>query len=221
MRLVPGVGESGSATEFLAGGRLTEVAERVGGATVLANPFTAFLLDVETLRSANLTDEALVKLLAERLSQLNRAARWLPDDSRESSPEGYRQHLIHVAPDGGFSVCALVWESGQTTPIHNHSAWCVVGVYEGVERETRYRLEGRGDDRYLLPFAVRDMPAGEAAGFAPTGRDIHAVRNPGNRIAISIHVYGADLSKVGSSILHRFDDLPIREPAGAPAYSIG
>ncbi len=183
----------------------------------MADPFTAFLLDVEELRRANPSQEALVPLLARRLETLNRQTRWLPEEARQSCPEGYSQHLLHVAPDGGFSVCSLVWESGQTTPIHDHVAWCVVGVYEGVERETRYRLEGSGPDAYLVSLGVRDVAAGETAGFPANGRDIHAVQNPTDSLAISIHVYGADLRKLGTSILHRFDALPIRESARAAA----
>jgi len=46
------------------------------------------------------------------------------------------------------------------------------------------------------------------AGFAPPG-DIHRVRNSGAGIAVSMHIYGADLSRLGSSI-RRVYDLPLR-----------
>jgi predicted metal-dependent enzyme (double-stranded beta helix superfamily) len=49
------------------------------------------------------------------------------------------------------------------------------------------------------------------AGFAPPG-DIHRVRNSGTGIAVSMHIYGADLSRLGSSI-RRVYDLPVRAPA--------
>lgn len=39
--------------------------------------------------------------------------------------------------------------------------------------------------------------------------DIHRVTNVGTDTAISIHVYGADIGKLGSSINHVFDGLPI------------
>jgi predicted metal-dependent enzyme (double-stranded beta helix superfamily) len=47
----------------------------------------------------------------------------------------------------------------------------------------------------------------------PDGKDIHSVINAGDSVAISIHVYGADLNKLGSSINRRFDHLPIRGTA--------
>jgi 3-mercaptopropionate dioxygenase len=49
---------------------------------------------------------------------------------------------------------------------------------------------------------------GEVSGFAPPG-DIHRVRNHGDQTAISIHVYGTDVSRIGSSV-RRCYDLPVR-----------
>lgn len=40
--------------------------------------------------------------------------------------------------------------------------------------------------------------AGEVGGFAPPG-DIHRIRNVGDESAISLHVYGTDITRVGSS----------------------
>jgi predicted metal-dependent enzyme (double-stranded beta helix superfamily) len=48
---------------------------------------------------------------------------------------------------------------------------------------------------------------GDVSGFAPPG-DIHRVRNVGDETAISIHVYGTDVSRIGSSV-RRYYDLPV------------
>jgi len=48
----------------------------------------------------------------------------------------------------------------------------------------------------------------------PPEEDIHRVTNAGTGKAISIHVYGADIGKFGSSINHVFDDLPLRPDPG-------
>ena len=45
------------------------------------------------------------------------------------------------------------------------------------------------------------------SGFAPPG-DIHRVRNSGEGTAISIHIYGTDVSRIGSSV-RRYYDHPI------------
>ena len=44
-----------------------------------------------------------------------------------------------------------------------------------------------------------DNHAGDVSGFAPPG-DIHRVNNTGNTTAISIHIYGTDVTCTGSSV---------------------
>jgi predicted metal-dependent enzyme (double-stranded beta helix superfamily) len=177
------------------------------------DPFATFINDVESMRRTIPSEAELVQHVASRLAHLNRDTHWLPVSARQPSDEGYIQHVLHVAPDGGFSVCALVWKPGQSTPVHDHVAWCVVGVYEGVEREIRYRLDRSGASPCLVQCGTCTATAGEAAAMLPDGKDIHSVINAGDSVAISIHVYGADLNKLGSSINRRFDHLPIRGTA--------
>jgi predicted metal-dependent enzyme (double-stranded beta helix superfamily) len=129
----------------------------------------------------------------------------LTDDQRVGDPTRYRQHLLHVADDGSFSLVALVWLPGQATPIHDHLSWCVVGVHQGQEAEVRYRLV---DDAYLVEEERRSSPTGSVDGLLPPG-DIHLVRNAGSGTAISLHVYGTDLRQSPSSI-RRIYDLPVR-----------
>lgn len=129
----------------------------------------------------------------------------LSEDQRVGDPARYRQHLLHVADDGAFSLVALVWLPGQETPIHDHLSWCVVGVHQGAEAEVRYRLV---DDAYLVEEEHRSSPTGSVDGLLPPA-DIHLVRNAGAGTAISLHVYGADL-RVSTSSIRRTYDLPIR-----------
>jgi 3-mercaptopropionate dioxygenase len=42
------------------------------------------------------------------------------------------------------------------------------------------------------------------SGFAPPG-DIHRVRSAGDDTAISIHIHGTDVSRVGSSFRRNYD----------------
>ncbi|MFD0520068.1 cysteine dioxygenase family protein [Paractinoplanes durhamensis] len=104
---------------------------------------------------------------------------------------------MHAEPDGSFSVLGLVWRPGQGTRIHDHLTWCVVGVLAGVEREELF-------DSSLSAVGVRDGFPGEVSGFAPPG-DIHRVRNCGGEVAISLHVYGTDITRVGSSVRRYYD----------------
>ena len=110
---------------------------------------------------------------------------------RLGSPDDYCAHNLYVEPDGSFSIVALVWRLGQFTRIHDHITWCALGVIQRVEHEERFdadlNLIGRYENR-----------VGDVSGFAPPG-DIHRVHNTGDTTAMSIHIYGTDLSRVGSS----------------------
>jgi predicted metal-dependent enzyme (double-stranded beta helix superfamily) len=130
----------------------------------------------------------------------------LTPEQRIGSPDGYRSHQLHIEPDGSFSIVALVWRPGQVTPIHDHVTWCVFGVVQGVEYEELFTLdETKGD---LVPSGETANRPGDVSGFAPPG-DIHRVRNIGTESAISIHVYGTDVSRIGSSV-RRYYDAPLR-----------
>ena len=119
-------------------------------------------------------------------------------------PAGYQTHLVHAEPDGSFSVAVMVWLPGQQTPIHDHLAWCVTAVLQGAECEEIFAVR----DGHLEVIARNQNPVGTVSGFAPPG-DIHQVHNSGQNVAVSMHVYGTDITRVGSSI-RRLYDLPVR-----------
>ncbi len=119
-------------------------------------------------------------------------------------PSGYQTHLVHAEPDGSFSIVAMVWLPGQQTSVHDHLTWCVTAVLQGTEYEEVFAH--RGD--HLEVVARNASPAGTVSGFAPPG-DIHQVTNVGEAVAVSMHVYGTDITRVGSSV-RRVYDLQVR-----------
>jgi predicted metal-dependent enzyme (double-stranded beta helix superfamily) len=134
----------------------------------------------------------------------------LTPQQRRGSPTTYQQHVLHVEPDGAFSLTALVWLPGQRTTIHDHVCWCAVGVLAGVEHEVLYQWRPRevaslGEVTSLVAVAERDAFPGDISGFAPPG-DIHRVRNDSDEVAISLHVYGADITDRGTSVRRVYAD---------------
>jgi predicted metal-dependent enzyme (double-stranded beta helix superfamily) len=128
----------------------------------------------------------------------------LTPEQEAGDPRRYRTHLLHVPDNGAYSLVAAVWRPGQRTAVHDHIAWCVVGVHRGEEHEIRYRL----DDGRLVEDGHTVGPCGEVTVLTPPG-DIHAVVNDGPEVAASLHVYGADLRRRGTSV-RRCYDLPVR-----------
>jgi predicted metal-dependent enzyme (double-stranded beta helix superfamily) len=145
------------------------------------------------------------ELVAEQLRRNLPGPDILTAAQRTGHPAGYRSHLLYVEPDGSFSVVAMVWLPGQVTPIHDHVTWCVFGVLQGAEHEELFALTG--DGRRLVRVGNAENTVGRVSGFAPPG-DIHRVRNTGSGVTISLHVYGADISRLGCSVRREYD-LPI------------
>jgi predicted metal-dependent enzyme (double-stranded beta helix superfamily) len=137
------------------------------------------------------------RLVAGELRRHLPTAELLTAEQRLGSPDDYTAHTLFVEPDGSFSIVALVWRPGQRTRIHDHVTWCTFGVIQGVEHEELYdadlELVGRSENH-----------VGDVSGFAPPG-DIHRVHNTGDETAISIHVYGTDVTRVGSSARRYYD----------------
>jgi 3-mercaptopropionate dioxygenase len=137
------------------------------------------------------------QLVAEQLRRHLPTPDVLTAERRLGSPGDYRSHTLHVEPDGSFSVIAVVWRPGQVTRIHDHLTWCVFGVIQGVEHEELY-------DADLNLLGRSDNHLGDVSGFAPPG-DIHRVHNTSDTTAISIHIYGTDVTRVGSSVRRYYD----------------
>jgi predicted metal-dependent enzyme (double-stranded beta helix superfamily) len=137
------------------------------------------------------------QLVAEQLRQNLPSPDVLTAEQRLGAADGYGSHTLHVEPDGSFSIIGLVWRPGQVTRIHDHMTWCVFGVVEGVEHEELF-------DADLNLLGKSDSHVGDVSGFAPPG-DIHRVHNTTGATAISIHIYGTDVTRIGSSVRRYYD----------------
>ena len=137
------------------------------------------------------------QLVADELRRHLPTADVLSAAQRLGSPDDYCAHNLYVEPDGSFSIVALVWRPGQITRIHDHVTWCVFGVIQGVEHEELFDA-----DLNLIGRTANHV--GDVSGFAPPG-DIHRVHNTAEETAISLHVYGTDVTRVGSSARRYYD----------------
>lgn len=177
--------------------------------SVIARPGLEYLVDgVRAAVGRHADWERTASLVAGVVGERLPGPDVLTVEEQAGDPAGYQSHLLHVEPDGSFSVLAVVWRTGQVTRIHDHVTWCVVGVLRGVEHEELFACP-TGD--HLMRIAENVNAEGSVTGFAPPG-DIHRVHNPNELTTISLHVYGTDVSRIGSSVRREYD-LPIR-PAG-------
>ncbi|NML87604.1 cysteine dioxygenase [Sphingobium sp. TB-6] len=119
---------------------------------------------------------------------------WLPEEFTRPHPDRYQQYLLHCDSRERFSVVSFVWGPGQSTPIHDHTVWGLVGVLRGVEKVERFR---QSPDGRLIPHGEQYLREGEVDAVSPRIGDIHRVTNGlADRPSISIHVYGANIGAV-------------------------
>ena len=132
------------------------------------------------------------QLVADVLTDLRPTADLLTATEREGTAEDYSRLTLHT--EATFSISAVVWRPGQITEIHDHLVWCSFLILQGTETENIFDVDG---DR-LVQIGRRQRPAGSVSAVAPPD-DIHQVHNTDDTVAITLHVYGADLSR-GTSV---------------------
>ena len=118
---------------------------------------------------------------------------WLPDEFAEPVPGsgmggGIGQWLLYRTDDGSLSLFSLVVPSGSETPIHDHLAWGLVGLYRGEQDEEIYAREGEE----LRLVERRALHAGDFYALFPPHDDIHRVRTTSTETSVSIHLLTND-----------------------------
>ena len=123
---------------------------------------------------------------------------WLPEALAQPHPQRYTQYLLYTDIAERFSVVAFVWGPGQSTPIHDHRVWGLLGVLRGAERAQAYERSGQ---RYARRGDSVLLQAGQIDVVSPTVGDIHQVSNAfADRASVSIHVYGGNVSALSRSV---------------------
>ena len=120
---------------------------------------------------------------------------WLPPAYAVPDLQAYQQYLLHCDSLERFSIVSFVWGPGQSTPIHNHGTWGLIGVLRGAEVSQSYELDRAGVPQ---PVGARiRLDEGQVETLSPATGDIHRVWNfHSDRPSVSIHVYGANIGAV-------------------------
>ena len=140
--------------------------------------------------------------IAARLPELLADSKLLRPDQKTLPAEGYGRHEVFLCPSDTFSIIAAVWPPGYASPIHDHMTWCAFGVFEGIVQETRFRpaaADAACTD--AVAVAVNRWLPGQAGSLPVGGGDIHCMYNPGERPAVSVHVYGGNSAKLGPNVV--------------------
>jgi len=163
----------------------------------------SFVGDAQAAIAGAASPEAACDALRPRFAQLLADPEWLPPSYRAAAPEsgmggGIGQWLLCRADDGSLSLFSLVVPAGSETPVHDHLAWGLVGLYRGTQDEEIYARRG---DRLEL-VERRSLAPGDFYVLIPPDDDIHRVRTTSAEASVSIHLLTND---TGCVWRHSFD----------------
>jgi predicted metal-dependent enzyme (double-stranded beta helix superfamily) len=157
--------------------------------------FAGFVDALAALIDEERAEADLIARATPLLAGLVAADDWLPASHAEPDAARYRQYLLYRDPLARFSVVSFIWGPGQSTPIHDHRTWGLVGVLRGAELNESFARDAEGAIRSTGP--VRLLSPGAVEAVSPAIGDIHRVANAyDDRVSVSIHVYGADIGAV-------------------------
>ena len=157
----------------------------------------AFIDDVAAVVATTDDEHEITTLVAERMAALLADGYRLPPECTRPATDRHVNYPLHIAPDKSWSVAAVVWNTGQRTPVHGHETWGVVGIHSGAEHEFRYAKPAPGQPgKPLTPLGESVWERGQVTVCCTTDDDIHSVVALGDVPTVGIHVYGADIGTI-------------------------
>jgi len=149
--------------------------------------------------SAQPREALLLSQGKELLTELVRVDDWLDPAFCVPDSRHYQQYLLYLDPAERFSVVSFVWGPGQSTPIHDHTIWGLVGMLRGSEMCQPYAK--MSDGRWAPAGLQLDLLPGDVEVINPKLGDVHRVWNAlQNEVSISIHVYGGNIGTTQRSV---------------------
>ena len=161
------------------------------------NDLAAFIDDVEWVLAGTDDEHEITARVAERLSELLAAGYQLPPELAQPAPERHVTYPLYIAPDDRWSIASVVWDVGQSTPVHSHETWGVAAIYSGAEHECRYlKPVGSSVGVPLTPAGETVWRPGDVAVCCTTDDDVHCVTAVGDEPTVGLHVDGGNIGAI-------------------------
>ncbi|MCX6124090.1 MAG: cysteine dioxygenase family protein [Proteobacteria bacterium] len=116
------------------------------------------------------------------------------------------RYMLYKDQRHGFVVMMLVWGKGDKTPIHAHGTWGVEAVIKNQVCVTNFTYCN------ISPKETKSeiLDAGAVTYVIPPDEDVHVVAQSGELPAITVHVYGKELTEnIVFSAGHGFRPCPV------------
>jgi 3-mercaptopropionate dioxygenase len=153
----------------------------------------AFVASVRAAIARAASPAAACDAIRPAFAQLLADPDWLAPEYARDAPEsgmggGIGQWLLFRARDRSLTLFSLVVPSGAQTPVHDHLAWGLVGLYRGTQDEEIYD----GEPDALTLRERRALVPGDFYALLPPRDDIHRVRTTSPETSVSIHLLTND-----------------------------
>ncbi len=168
-----------------------------------------FIGAVQSIQRQNDDPRQAIAAIRPHFADLLADKEWLPEQYQEPAAEGgmgsgIGSWLLYRSADGGLALSALVVPPGAQTPVHDHLAWGLVGLYRGTQDEDVFARHDDGsheDEADLTILESRALQPGDFYDLLPE-TDIHRVRTTSDVTSVSLHLLGIDN---GCIWRHRFE----------------
>jgi 3-mercaptopropionate dioxygenase len=164
-----------------------------------------FTQDVDRIVRGYPSEAAILLHLKPALEKLVSSPDSVPTEAFTPRKDRFAMNLLQMPDDEAYSIIGGVWHPGQTTPIHDHLTWALIGVYEGEEREALFRRIDDGSNPKLAgiqQISERVNKKGHVTVLGHSG--IHRVDNISLKPTTSVHIYGRD---IGNAERHSYDPV--------------
>ncbi|HVH14337.1 MAG TPA: cysteine dioxygenase family protein [Candidatus Angelobacter sp.] len=164
-----------------------------------------FIKDVDAIVRGYSSESEVLLHLKPASEQLVSSSGSVPAKAFAPRIDRFAMNLLQMPQDEAYSIIGGVWHPGQTTPIHDHLTWALIGVYYGEEREALFRRTDDGSNPKLARIqqvSERVKKKGQVTVLGHSG--IHRVDNISLKPTTSVHIYGRD---IGNAERHSYDPI--------------
>ena len=173
-----------------------------------------FVTATETILKEQIEVTERLWHLRRRYIELLNDPTWLPDEFRQPNLNsamggGIASWLLYRSEAKDLSLFSLVVPVGAATPVHNHLAWGLVGLYQGEQEEEEFDVDEDQTHHHGTPQrapiklrARRILKQGEFYELIPPYNDVHRVRTISSVPSISLHLLAND---TGCVVRQKFD----------------
>jgi len=164
-----------------------------------------FIQDVDRVIRGYSSESEILLHLKPVLERLMGSPASVPAKAFTPRKDRFAMNLLQMPEDEAYSIIGGVWYPGQTTPIHDHLTWALIGVYEGEEREALFRRTDDGSNQKLAKIHLVSESVHKKGHVTVLGHSgIHRVDNISLKPTTSVHVYGRD---IGNAERHSYDPV--------------